>query len=638
MAKKQFKAESKRLLDLMIHSIYTHREIFLRELISNASDAMDKLYFRSLTDPDLSLSREDLTIRIVPDQQARTLTIVDSGCGMTKEELENNLGTIAHSGSLAFKEDQAVKDQQDVEIIGQFGVGFYSAFMVSDQVTVKTKAYGSDEAWCWQSSGTDGYTITPCEKDTWGTEITLKIKADTDEESYQEFLDPYRIQDLVKRYSDYIRYPIQMEMTHEHLKEGTKDEYESHTQLETLNSMVPIWRKSKDEVTEEEYNNFYKEKFFDFEDPLCRIHSKTEGVVSYNALLYIPAKAPYNYYSKDFEKGLQLYSNGVLIMDRCPDLLPDCFSFVKGLVDSEDFSLNISREMLQHDRQLKLVARNLEKKIHSELLSMLKNDREKYEKFFQSFGLQLKYSLYSNFGEKRELLQDLVMFPSSKEEKLVTLQEYVSRMPQEQKYIYYACGETVAQAAHLPQAERVQEKGYELLYLTQDVDEFALRVLGQYGDKAFKSVSDGDLGLESEEEKQELKDKIQANQSLLDAMQQALGDKVTSVTLSQRLKTLPVCISTQGGLTLEMEKVLNAMPNDHKLKAQRVLEINGDHPVFQTLQTLQEKDPQKVAQYAQLLYTQALLLEGLPVENPADFANAVCSLMVQSVPQEEAKD
>ncbi len=629
MAKKQFKAESKRLLDLMIHSIYTHREIFLRELISNASDAMDKLYFRSLTDPDLNLDQGEMAIRITPDKEGRTLTITDCGCGMTKEELENNLGTIAHSGSLAFKQDQAVKDREDVEIIGQFGVGFYSAFMVSDEVTVKSRAYGSDEAWCWQSSGTDGYTITPCEKDSCGTEITLKIKANTEEDSFDEFLDPYRIQDLVKRYSDYIRYPIQMEMTHQHLKEGTEDEYETHTELETLNSMVPIWRKAKDEVTQEEYNNFYKEKFYDFEDPLCMIHSKVEGVVSYNALLYIPAKAPYNYYSKDFEKGLQLYSNGVLIMDRCPDLLPDCFSFVKGLVDSEDFSLNISREMLQHDRQLKLVERNLEKKIHSELQNLLKNDREKYEKFFQSFGLQLKYSLYSNFGEKRELLQDLLLFPSSKEEKPVTLAEYVSRMPQEQKYIYYACGETVAQAAHLPQAERVQEKGYELLYLTQDVDEFALRVLGQYEEKAFKSVSDGDLGLESEEEKQELQEKIQQNQPLLTALQKSLGDKVKLVTLSQRLKTLPVCISTQGGLTLEMEKVLNAMPNDHKLKAERVLEINADHPIFATLQSLQE-EPEKLKEYAQLLYNQALLLEGLPVEDPVAFTNAVCDLMVQS--------
>ncbi|MBC8610413.1 molecular chaperone HtpG [Massilimaliae timonensis] len=632
MAKKQFKAESKRLLDLMIHSIYTHHEIFLRELISNASDAIDKLYFKSLTDHSISLSREDFKIHLSLDKENRTLTLSDNGIGMTQEELENNLGVIAKSGSLAFKKENDMQD--DVDIIGQFGVGFYAAFMVSSEVKVVSRAYGSDDAYCWISSGVDGYTIEPCRKDSVGTDVILKIKENTEEENFDEFLEQYRIQGIVKKYSDYIRYPIQMEMERSKLKEGTgKDgvdpEYETYTETETLNSMVPIWKKSKEEVSEEDYNNFYKEKFFDFEDPLKVIHSKTEGAATYNALLFIPAKAPFNYYTKDFEKGLQLYSNGVLITDKCADLLPDYFSFVKGLVDSEDLSLNISREMLQHDRQLKVIAKSIEKKIKNELAKLMKSDREAYNKFFENFGLQLKYGVYSNYGMNKEQLQDLLLFHSSSENKLVSLAEYVSRMKEEQKYIYYATGESVARIEHLPQAELVKDKGFEILYLTDDIDEFAIQMMREYQEKQFKSISAGDLDLETEEEKEEIKKQEEENKDLFAAMKEALGDKVSKVRLSQRLKSHPVCLTSEGGLSLEMEKVLNAMPTDQKVKAERVLEINAAHPIFETLKKLAATDPEKLNAYTDLLYTQAMLIEGMPVEDPVAFSNAVCDLMTQ---------
>ena len=634
MAVKQFKAESKRLLDLMIHSIYTHREIFLRELISNASDAIDKLYYKTLSDGDTGLSRDDFYIRIDVDRDARKLTITDNGCGMTKTDLENNLGVIAKSGSLNFKKEMDAKEE--IDIIGQFGVGFYSAFMVSDCVTVCSRAYGSDEAWQWQSHGTAGYTVDPCEKEGHGTEIILDIKKNTEEESYDEYLEPYRLAEIVKKYSDYIRYPIQMEMQHSRLKEGVEpkdaksEDYETYFELETLNSMVPIWKKKKSEVSAEEYNQFYKEKFYDYTDPLRVIYSSTEGAATYNALLFIPAKAPMDFYTKEYEKGLQLYSNGVMIMERCPDLLPDCFSFVRGLVDSQDLSLNISREMLQHDRQLKIIASRLEKKIQSELLSMLENDREKYETFFKSFGLQLKYGVYADYGMHKELLQDLLLFYSSEEKKLVTLKEYVSRMKEDQKDIYYACGGSIARIEQLPQTELLRDKGYEMLFLTDDVDEFALRMMMKYADKEFKNISSDKLDLETGEEKEQAKKEAEENRGLLDCMKEALSGKVKDVVLSSRLKTHPVCLSAQGAISLEMEKVLNSMPaSEQKVHAERVLELNASHPVFRTLSALYETHPEKVKAYAQLLYTQALLIEGLPVEDPVAFSNQICELMAE---------
>lgn len=631
MATKQFKAESKRLLDLMINSIYTHREIFLRELISNASDALDKLYFRSLTDDSVAATREDLRIELGVDKEKRTLTVTDNGLGMTKDELENNLGTIAKSGSLNFKKENELKE--DVDIIGQFGVGFYSAFMVSERVTVISRAFGEKEAWKWESEGAEGYTIEPCDKDSWGTQIILTIKQNTEEDNYDEFLEQYRIQSIVKKYSDYIRYPITMEMEKERLKEGTgvdgKDpEYEKYTEVETLNSMVPIWRKSKDEVSDEDYNNFYKEKYYDFTDPLKVIHSKTEGAATYNALLFIPSKTPYNFYSKEYEKGLQLYANGVLIMDKCADLLPDYFSFVKGLVDSEDLSLNISREMLQHDRQLKIIAKSIEKKIKNELTKMLKNERETYEGFFKTFGLQLKFGVYNNYGANKDQLKDLLLFTSSLEDKYATLAEYVSRMKEEQKYIYYASGPSVSRIEHLPQAELVKDKGYEILYFTDDVDEFAIQMLMEYDGKQFKSISSGDLGLETEEEKQELDKQAEENKGLFDLMKETLGDKVKGVRLSKRLKTHPVCLTSEGALSIEMEKVLNAMPNDQKVEANKVLEINAAHPIFEKLTKLYDSDQDKLKEYCDMLYTQAMLIEGMPIEDPVAFSNQVCRLMV----------
>ena len=634
MAKKQFKAESKRLLDLMINSIYTHKEIFLRELISNASDAIDKLYYHSLTEGDTGISRDDFSIRLESDKDGRILKVIDNGMGMTKEELEKNLGTIAKSGSLDFKAEMDSKDE--IDIIGQFGVGFYSAFMVSDKVSVLSKAYGSEQAYLWESSGADGYTVTEAEKDGCGTEITLHIKEDTDDEKYGKYLEEYELRSLVKKYSDYIRYPIQMMVEKHRVKAGDEDkkpeeqEYESYKELETLNSMVPLWKKNKSEISDEDYNNFYKDKFYDYADPAKVIHTDVEGVVSYTALLFIPGKAPYNYYTKDFEKGLQLYSSGVLIMDRCPDLLPDYFSFVKGLVDSQDLSLNISREMLQHDRQLKAIAQRLEKKIKSELLSMQKTEREKYVEFFKNFGLQLKYGLYEGFGINREKLQDLVMFYSSTEKELVTLSEYVSRMKPDQKHIYYAAGETTDKIDKLPQTELLKDKGYEILYLTDDIDEFALQMMREYDEKQFMSVSSEDLDVEeSSEEKEAAEKQAEESKDLLEFMKEALDGKVAEVRLSQRLKSHPVCLTSKGGLSIEMEKVLNSMPVDEKVKAERVLEINANHPVMETLKAQYDTDKETVKKYAKLLYDQALMIEGLPIEDPVAFSNAVCELMTK---------
>ena len=630
MAMKEFQAESKRLLDLMINSIYTHKEIFLRELISNASDAIDKLYYRTLEDGATGLSREDFSIQLAVDKEARTLSISDNGIGMTQEELDNNLGVIARSGSLQFKQEAEKKDE--VDIIGQFGVGFYSAFMVSSRVAVDTKAFGSDEAWHWESTGLDGYEITPGAKADRGTTITLYLKEDSEDENYSEFLDQFRLQDLVKKYSDYIRYPIRMEVSHTHVKEGTgvdgKDpEYETHTEVETLNSMTPIWKKAKSEVTDEEMNAFYKEKFYDWQDPLKVIRTSTEGAATYTALLFIPSHAPMDYYTREYEKGLQLYASGVLIMDKCADLLPDCFSFVKGLVDSQDLSLNISREMLQHDRQLKLIASRLEKKIASELQSMLNNDREKYEQFWKAFGLQMKYGLYDNYGAKKDELKDLVLFTSSAEKKLTSLKEYVSRMKPEQKYIYYGCGETVERVLSLPQAETLQEKGFEMLCLTDNVDEFALRMLMKYDDNEFRNISSDDLELESTEEKEKVKELAEENKDMLAFVKESLGDKVKDVRLSGKLKSHAVCITTDGMISTEMEKVLNAMPAQEKIKAQRVLEINGEHPIFQRLQELYQSDKERLKLYAEILYDQALLLEGISLEDPSDFSQKLCQLL-----------
>lgn len=623
---KQFKAESKRLLEMMINSIYTHKEIFIRELISNANDAIDKLYFKSLTDDKVGLNKDDFAITITIDKDARKLIIADNGIGMTEEELDNNLGMIANSGSLAFKTENHLKD--DVNIIGQFGVGFYSAFMVSKLVTVKTKAYGSDTAYEWQSEGVESYTIKECDKDSVGTEIILDLKNDTDDENYSEFLDQYRIQSLVKKYSDYIRFPIKMDMQKRRLKEGTENEFEDYTETVTLNSMIPIWRKNKNELTDEDYNKFYKEKFYDYTDPLLHMHIKAEGSATYNALLYIPGRAPFDYYTKEYEKGLQLYSNGVLIMDKCADLLPDHFSFVKGIVDSEDLSLNISREMLQHDRQLKIIARNLEKTIKNELTKLLKNNREKYEQFYKAFGLQLKFGVYNEFGINKDTLKDLLMFHSSKENKLVTLEEYVSRMPEAQKYIYYATGESITRIDNLPQTEIVKEKGYEILYLTENVDEFAIKMLMNYNKKQFKSVSAGDLDIDTPEEKEEIKAKNEANKDLFNFMKDKLGDKIKEVRLSQRLKSHPVCITSDGELSVEMEKILNAMPTDQKVKADKILEINPDHPILEKLKSLYESDKDKLAMYSDVLYNQALLIEGMSIEDPVDFSNKICELML----------
>lgn len=629
MQTKEFKAESKRLLDMMINSIYTHKEIFLREIISNASDAIDKLYFKSLTDTSVGMKKSDFAINIAIDKENRTLTVSDNGIGMTEEDLENNLGTIANSGSFAFKKDNDLGD--DVDIIGQFGVGFYSTFMVAKEVTVVTKAFGNDQAYKWTSDGVEGYTIEECDKpDGAGTTITLKLKDDTDDEKYSTYLDQYQIQSLVKKYSDYIRFPIRMEVEHTHYNEEGK-EPEVHKAIETLNSMTPIWKKNKSELKDEDYNNFYMEKFGDYEPPVAYIHSKNEGVATYDALLYIPARAPFDYYSKDYEKGLQLYSSGVMIMEKCADLLPDWFSFVKGVVDSEDLSLNISRELLQQDRQLKIIAKNLEKSIKNELAKLLKNDREKYEKFYSVFGLQFKFGIYQSYGAANETLKDLLMFPSSFDGKNVTLKEYVSRMKEDQKEIYYACGETKERIEMLPQLEKIKDKGYEVLYFTQDVDEFAIKVMINYDGKPFKSISDADLDLDTEEEKEEAKKLDEENKDMFAFMQEAIADKVKTVRLSKKLKTHPVCLSSDGSITIEMEKVLNAMPqNDgNKVKAEKALEINPNHPIFEKLKDLYANDKDKLKDYAKLLYDQALLIEGMSIDNPVEFANLVCELMTK---------
>ena len=636
--KKAFKAESKRLLEMMINSIYTHKEIFIRELISNASDAMDKLYFKSLNE-SLGLNRGDFEIRLTPDKEAKTLTITDNGIGMTQEDLENNLGVIAQSGSLKFKEDMKSEENADkadeVSVIGQFGVGFYSAFMAAKKVTVKSKAYGSDTAYMWSSEGVDGYTIEECEKENHGTEITLYMKDNTDDEDYEEFLQEYKIKSLVKKYSDYIRYPIKMQTTHRHLKEDAPEDapeserYEEHTVDETLNSMIPIWKKSKSELKDEDYNNFYREKFYDYTDPLAHIHSKTEGSATYSALMFIPKKPPFDYYSKEFEKGLQLYSNGVLIMDKCADLLPDHFSFVKGLVDSEDLSLNISREMLQHDRQLKVIAKSLERTIKNELKKMLNNEREKYEEFWKAFGLQLKFGIYNGYGMNKDLLQDLLLFTSSKDKKPVTLEEYVTGMKEGQDCIYYASGESVERIDALPVVETVKDKGYEILYLTDNVDEFCIQMMVDYNEKKFKSVQGGDLDLETEEEKKEIKEKNEDSKELCGAIKEALGDKVADVRLTNKLRSHPVCISSDGALSVEMEKVLNAMPTEQKAKADKVLEINPNHAIFDKLQFLFDNDREMLATYADLLYTQAMLIEGMSIEDPVAFSEELSKVLAK---------
>ncbi|MBN8251258.1 molecular chaperone HtpG [Priestia flexa] len=625
MTKKEFKAESKRLLDMMIYSIYSQKEIFLRELISNASDAIDKIYYKALTDESLSFEKDRYFIKVTADKEKRTLTIKDTGIGMTQEELENNLGTIAKSGSLAFKAENEAKDGHD--IIGQFGVGFYSAFMVADEVTVTSKALGSDTAYRWNSEGADGYTIEPCKKAEVGTEIVLKIKENTEEDQYDEYLEEYRLKAIVKKYSDFIRYPIKMDVTESKPKEGSDSEFEQVTEEQVINSMVPIWRKNKSELTDEDYDAFYQEKRYGFDKPLKHIHISVDGMVRYNAILYIPETMPFDYYSPEYEKGLELYSSGVLIMNKCADLLPDYYSFVKGLVDSEDLSLNISREMLQHDRQLKLIAKNIKNKITSQLKSLLKDDREKYETFFGTFGRQLKYGVYSDFGANKDTLKDLLLFYSSKEQTLVTLKEYIERMPEDQKYIYYASGESYDRISKMPQTEMVLDKGYEILYFTDEVDEFAIKMLMSYEDKEFKSVSSGDLGIEADE-KESAKEEEADSKDLLTYMKEMLATKVKDVRLSKRLKTHPVCLSTEGDVTIEMEKILKAMPNNQQVQADKILEINPSHNVFQALKIAFEQDKEKAELYTNLLYNQALLIEGLPLEDPIEFTNNMCKVMV----------
>lgn len=624
MEKKQFQAESKRLLEMMIHSIYSQKEIFLRELISNASDAIDKIYYKALTDEQLTFAKDSYYIKIVADKEKRQLKILDTGIGMTKEELENNLGVIAKSGSLAFKNENEIKDGYD--IIGQFGVGFYSAFMVADQVTVISRALGSEEAYKWESSGTDGYTIEPWQKETVGTEIILHLKENTEEEAYDEYLETYRLREIIKKYSDFIRYPIKMDVAVQKPKQENEEEFEEVIEEQTINSMVPIWRKNKSELTEEDYEQFYQEKRYGFDKPLKHIHIKVDGSVRYNAILFIPENIPFDYYTQEYEKGLELYSNGVLIMEKSPELLPDYFSFVKGMVDSEDLSLNISREMLQHDRQLQIIAKNIHTKIKNQLKSLLKNEREKYETFYQSFGRQLKYGIYSDFGSHKEDLQDLIMFYSSKEKKLVTLEEYVSRMPEDQKYIYYAVGESYDRIEKLPQLEAVLDKGYEVLYFTDDIDEFAIKMLMTYQEKEFKSVSSGDLGIE-EENGTEKEEKIEENKDIFEFMKQALVGKVKDVRASKRLKTHPVCLSADGDVTIEMEKILKQMPTNENIQADKVLEINVDHDVFQSLKQAFENDKEKLTLYTNLLYNQALLIEGLTVQDPVEFSNDICKIM-----------
>ena len=622
---KQFKAESKRLLDLMINSIYTNKEIFLRELLSNASDAIDKLYYQSLTDKSIKVNKKDLCIKIEIDKENRLLKIIDTGIGMNKEELENNLGMIAKSGSLQFKEENEKK--KDVNIIGQFGVGFYSSFMVSDDVTVISKKYNEEDAYKWESTGAEGYTITKDEKDTYGTTIILKIKSDNEEYNYSDFLDTYTIETLVKKYSDYIRYPIKMNVTRRELKKGSKDEYEDVTKEETLNSMIPLWKKDKNKITEEEYNNFYQSKFYDYENPIKVIHTSVEGMTSYKAILFLPAHAPFDYYSKEYEKGLALYSNGVLIMDKCSDLLPDYFGFVKGVVDSDDLSLNISREILQQDRQLKLIASNIEKKIKSELESMLKDERDKYEKFFKEFGMQLKLGVYNDYGMHKDELKDLLLFYSSKDEKYITLKEYVSSMKDDEENIYYACGETIDKINMLPQVEKVKDKGYNILYLTEYVDEFAIKSLMEYEGKKFVNVSEENLDLDTEEEKEEIKKINDENKEMLNSMKEIIGSDISDVRFTHRLKNHPVCLVSEGPVSIEMQKVLNAMPTDKNINAKIILEINSSHKIADKLKELYKSDKEKFNEYTKILYSQSRLIEGLSIENPTEISNLICDLL-----------
>lgn len=622
MEKREFKAESKRLLDIVINSIYTNREIFLRELISNASDAIDKVYYKTLGDSSLNFNKDDYYIKIKPNKEERTLTISDKGIGMTEKELDENLGVIAKSGSLQFKKENEIKDGFD--IIGQFGVGFYSGFLVADKITVITKAFGADKAYKWESDGVDGYTISEAEKDSFGTDIILHLKANDEDENYDEFLEEYKLKSLIKKYSDFIRYPIKLDVTKSRVKEGTENEHEEYVEEETVNSMVPLWRRNKNELTDDDYNNFYVEKRFGFDKPLRHMHISVDGMISYNSILYIPENIPYDYYTKEYEKGLELYSNGVLIMEKCSELLPDYFGFVKGIVDSQDLSLNISREMLQHDRQLSRIAKNIKTKIKNELESMMKNDRESYEKFYKSFGRQLKYGVYDDFGMNKDELKDLLMFYSSKEKKMVSLAEYVERMAEDQKYIYYAVGESNERIEKMPQTEMVLDKGYEILYFTEDVDEFAIKMLMNYKEKEFKSVSSGDLGIESEEEN---KKENEENKGIFEAMKEALGEKISAVKASSRLKNYPVCLSSEGEVSIEMEKILSVMPNNQGVKAQKVLEVNTNHEVFNSLKDALENDKDKFNLYTKLLYNQALLVEGLSIEDPVDFTNDICKLM-----------
>ncbi|CAM3181033.1 molecular chaperone HtpG [Sporolactobacillus spathodeae] len=626
MPTREFKAESKKLLDMMIHSIYSQKEIFLREIISNSSDAIDKIYYKALADESLVFNKDDYFIRIVPNKEERTLTVSDTGIGMTEEELEKNLGTIAQSGSLNFKSENEAKDGHD--IIGQFGVGFYSAFMVADQVTVITKALGSDQAFKWESQGAEGYSIEPCTRESVGTDVILKLKENNEDEKFDDYLDDYRLKSIVKKYSDFIRYPIKMEVTESRPKKDNDKEFEEYKEEQTINSMVPLWRKNKNELKEEDYENFYKEKHYGFDKPLRHINIQADGMVRYHAILYIPESIPFDYYSKEYEKGLELYSNGVLIMEKCAELLPDYFSFVKGMADSEDLSLNISREILQQDKQLKLIAKNINHKIQKELEKLLKEDRETYEKFYKAFGRQLKYGVYADYGMHKEDLQNLLLFYSSKEKKLVTLDEYVSRMPEDQKYIYYAVGETNEKIEKLPQTELVTDKGYEILFFTEDIDEFAIKMLTNYKEKEFKSVSSSDLDIESDEEKKEAKAEEEASKPLFEKMKGILSDKVKEVRASKRLKSHPVCFATEGEVSIEMEKVLNQMPNNENVKADKILEINTHHNVFKALKAAFDlNDEQKVSLYTNLLYNQALLVEGLPVQDPVAFANDICKLM-----------
>ena len=634
MEKKQFKAESQRLMDLMINSIYTHKEIFLREIISNASDAIDKLAYRALTDEKVGLNRDDFQIVVVPDKEARTLTVSDNGIGMTQEEMENNLGTIAKSGSLQFKKETENADDAELDIIGQFGVGFYSAFMVADKVTVISKAYGSDSAWKWESEGVDGYTIEPCQKDTVGTEVIMSIKADTDDETYGDYLDEYSLSNLVKKYSDYIRYPIRMEMTHSRQKPKPEDagddykpEYEQVKEWETVNSMVPIWQRPKSKVTQEEYNDFYKSKFGDWQDPLLSVHVAAEGNFEYKALLYIPGQVPMNYFTTDFKKGLQLYSSGVMIMDKCPDLLPDHFSFVQGIVDTPDVSLNISREMLQHDRQLKVIANNIEKKIKNELVKLMKDDREKYQQFWTAFGMQFKYALMNAYGQNRDTIRDLLLFWSSKENKLTSLKEYVDRMPESQEKIYYVCADSVDHASKMPQAERVLKAGYEVLYLTVDEDEIVLQMLENAYDKPFVSVSDENALPVTDAEKASVEQAEKDHKELLEFAQETLKGEVSKVRISKILQSGAVCLTAEGPVSLEMEKYFRKMRRDFPMSAQRVLELNPDSSAFQALCKAYEEDKEKAAAYVEVLYNQALIIADLPLPDPAHYAELVCGLM-----------